>query len=177
MFTAPCLRRHLDLQFFNGLGGFTPAGDEYIIRLADDTTTPAPWVNVLANPNFGTLVSESGQGYTWTENAHEFRLTPWDNDPLQDSAGEAFYLRDDETGLVWSPTALPCRGRGDYQVRHGFGYSVFEHIEDGIHSELWVYVALDASIKFSVLKIRNDSSASASVIRDGLCCLGAGRFT
>jgi cyclic beta-1,2-glucan synthetase len=146
-----------DLQFFNGLGGFTRAGDEYIIRLAEGATTPAPWANVLANPNFGTLVSESGQGYTWIENAHEFRLTPWENDPLKDSAGEAFYLRDDETGLVWSPTALPCRGHGDYQTRHGFGYSVFEHVEDGIYSELSMFVALDASVKFVILKIRNDS--------------------
>jgi cyclic beta-1,2-glucan synthetase len=144
-----------DLQFFNGLGGFTAASDEYIIRLTEGAPTPAPWANVLANPNFGTLVSESGQGYTWIENAHEFRLTPWDNDPLKDSAGEAFYLRDDETGLFWSPTALPCRGRGDYQTRHGFGYSVFEHVEDGIHSELCMFVALDASVKFVILKIRN----------------------
>jgi cyclic beta-1,2-glucan synthetase len=146
-----------NVRFFNGLGGFMPDGDEYIIRLAEGNTTPAPWVNVLANPNFGTLVSESGQAYTWTENAHEFRLTPWDNDPVQDSAGEAFYLRDDETGQFWSATALPCRGLGDYRTRHGFGYSVFEHIEDGIYSEMWMYVALDAPVKFIVLKVRNDS--------------------
>jgi cyclic beta-1,2-glucan synthetase len=146
-----------DLQFFNGLGGFSPTGDEYIIRLTEGVQTPEPWANVLANPDFGTLVSESGQGYTWIENAHEFRLTPWENDPLKDSAGEAFYLRDDETGLFWSPTALPCRGRGDYQTRHGFGYSVFEHVEDGIHSELWMFVALDAPVKFVILKISNQS--------------------
>jgi cyclic beta-1,2-glucan synthetase len=146
-----------DLRFFNGLGGFMPEGDEYIIRLAEGEVTPAPWVNVLANPNFGTLVSESGQAYTWIENAHEFRLTPWDNDPVEDSSGEAFYLRDDETGQFWSAAALPCRGRGDYQIRHGFGYSVFEHLEDGIYSELWMYVALDAPVKFIVLKVRNDS--------------------
>lgn len=145
-----------DLQFFNGFGGFTATGDEYIIRLAE-RPTPAPWANVLANPNFGTLVSESGQSYTWAENAHEFRLTPWENDPIKDSAGEAFYLRDEETGRVWSPTALPCRGHGDYQTRHGFGYSVFEHVEDGVYSELWMTVALDAPVKFVVLKIRNDS--------------------
>lgn len=145
-----------DLAFFNGLGGFNVAGDEYLIRLIEGAPTPAPWINVLANPAFGTLVSESGQGYTWIENSHEFRLTPWDNDPLKDSSGEAFYLRDEETGHVWSPTALPCRGRGDYQTRHGFGYSVFEHVEDGIHSELWMYVASDAAVKFALLKIRND---------------------
>ncbi len=156
-----------DLQFANGLGGFNATGDEYCIRLAEDAPTPAPWANILANPNFGTLVSESGQGYTWIENAHEFRLTPWENDPLLDTAGEAFYLRDEETGLVWSPTALPCRGRGDYQTRHGFGYSVFTHIEDDIHSELWIYVALDASVKFSVLKIRNDSKRTRQLSATG----------
>ena len=146
-----------DLHFFNGFGGFAPEGDEYLIRLMEGKTTPAPWVNVLANPQFGTLVSESGQAYTWIENSHEFRLTPWNNDPLQDSAGEAFYLRDDETGTIWSATALPCRGLGDYRTRHGFGYSVFEHIEDGLYSELWMYVALDAPVKFIVLKVRNNS--------------------
>ncbi len=149
-----------NLEFYNGLGGFTPTGDEYIIVLKEGAPTPAPWVNILANPNFGTLVSESGQGYTWTENAHEFRLTPWDNDPIKDSSGEAFYLRDEETGLVWSPTALPYRGRGEYRTRHGFGYTVFEHIEDGIHSELWMYVAQDAPVKFIELRVRNDSSRS-----------------
>ena len=147
-----------DLQFFNGLGGFNKSGDEYIIRLMEGAATPAPWANILANPNFGTLVSESGQGYSWVENAHEFRLTPWENDPIQDSSGEAFYLRDEESGTVWSPSPLPCRGRGDYQTRHGFGYSVFEHIENGIYSELWIYVALNAPVKFAVLKIRNDSN-------------------
>jgi cellobiose phosphorylase len=147
----------LDSQFVNGIGGFNALGNEYIIHLREGKPTPAPWVNVLANPHFGTLISESGQGYTWGENAHEFRLTPWENDPLQDSAGEAYYIRDEETGLVWSPTPLPCRGKGDYQTRHGFGYSVFEHVEDNIHSEMWVYTALYASVKYVVLKIRNES--------------------
>ena len=147
-----------NLQFFNGLGGFSPEGDEYVIIQTEGKTTPAPWVNVIANPLFGTVVSESGQAYTWTENAHEFRLTPWENDAVQDTAGEAIYLRDEETARFWSVTSLPRRGRGEYITRHGFGYSVFEHLEDGIHSELWMYVALDAPVKFSVLKLRNDSS-------------------
>jgi cellobiose phosphorylase len=106
---------------------------------------------------FGTVISESGLAYTWSENAHEFRLTPWGNDPVLDSPGEAFYLRDEERGHFWSPTPLPCRGSTPYTTRHGFGYSVFEHTERGIRSELWVYVALDAPIKFTVLKVRNDS--------------------
>ena len=146
-----------DLIFFNGYGGFTPDGREYIITTSDKQVTPAPWVNVLANSEFGTVISESGPNYTWNENAHEYRLTPWNNDPVSDSNGEAFYIRDEETGHFWSPTPQPSRGSGFYVSRHGFGYSVFEHSEEGIRSELWIYVALDASIKFSVLKVRNES--------------------
>jgi cyclic beta-1,2-glucan synthetase len=149
--------RSRDLIFFNGLGGFTPDGREYVITTLEAHTTPAPWINVLANAHFGTVVSESSLGYTWCENAHEFRLTPWSNDPVSDSAGEALYLRDEESGYFWCPTPLPRRGTSPYVSRHGFGYSVFEHAESGIHSELWIYVALDASVKFSVLKIRNES--------------------
>jgi len=138
-------------------GGFSPDGNEYVITLIPGRPTPAPWANVLANDQFGTVISESGGAYTWSENAHEYRLSPWNNDPVSDSSGEAIYLRDEETGHFWSPTPLPCPGSGLYRTRHGFGYSVFEHEEDGIHSELWVYVALHAPIKFSRLNIRNTS--------------------
>ena len=148
---------HSDLIFDNGLGGFTPDGREYIIVTATGRATPAPWVNVLANPRFGTVISENGMAYTWSENAHEFRLTPWHNDPVSDASGEAFYLRDEESGHFWSPTPLPAAGATPYVSRHGFGYSVFEHAEDGIRSELWVYVAVDAPLKFSVLKVHNRS--------------------
>lgn len=156
-----------DLMLGNGLGGFTPDGREYIITLAPGQTTPAPWVNVLANPLFGTVISESGMAYTWSENAHEFRLTPWHNDPVSDASGEAFYLRDEESGQFWSPTPLPVGGATPYVTRHGFGYSVFEHSEGGIHSELWVYVAVDVPIKFSVLKVRNLSSQTRRLSATG----------
>ena len=146
-----------DLLLFNGLGGFTPDGREYVITTTREQTTPAPWVNVLANRQFGCVISDSGAAYTWHENAHEFRLTPWHNDSVGDASGEAFYLRDEETGHFWSPSALPCRGTGPYVSRHGFGYSVFEHSEDGIGSELTVYVDLDRPVKFAVLKVRNAS--------------------
>ncbi|MDH4609953.1 glycoside hydrolase family 94 protein [Pseudomonas sp. BN102] len=139
----------------NAYGGFSRDGSEYVLKLEPGVATPAPWVNVLANPAFGTVISESGGAYTWNLNAHEFRLTPWQNDAVRDASGEAFYLRDDETGHYWSPTPLPRRGSGPYVTRHGFGYSCFEHREEGIESELWVYVALDAPIKYSLLKVRN----------------------
>ncbi len=143
--------------FCNGLGGFSPDGREYIITLKPGQNTPAPWVNVIASPHIGTVVSESGSAYTWVENAHEFRLTTWHNDPISDSSGEALYIRDEESGAFWSPTPLPARGQSDYVCRHGFGYSVFEHHEAGIFSELCHYVAMDAPVKFAVIKLRNDS--------------------
>ena len=148
---------HRELIFRNGFGGFSPDGKEYVITLQPGLMTPAPWVNVLANPWFGTVISESGSAYTWVENSHEFRLTPWSNDPVQDTTGEAFYVRDEQTGQFWSPAPLPARGTAPYVIRHGFGYTVFEHTENGIASELWIYVAMDAPVKFTVLKLRNVS--------------------
>jgi cellobiose phosphorylase len=145
------------LSFFNGLGGFSPDGREYQILLPEGKNTPAPWSNVIANANFGTVVSESGQAYTWFENAHEYRLTPWENDPVTDGSGEAFYLRDEESGEVWSPMPLPVRGMGEYLTRHGFGYSRFEHRQSGIDSELTVLVAEHAPVKLFILTLSNSS--------------------
>jgi len=156
-----------NLIFYNGLGGFTPDGREYVISTVQGQVTPAPWVNVLANPLFGTVISESGMAYTWAENAHEFRLTPWYNDPVSDRSGEVFYLRDEERGHLWSPMPLPRRGETPYITRHGFGYSVFEHTERGIHSEVWVYVALDAAIKFTVLKVKNKTGRTRRLSATG----------
>ncbi len=153
----PTVPRHSPLQLRNPHGGFSEDGREYVITQTGEGPTPAPWANVLANPHFGTIISESGSAYTWAENAHEFRLTPWHNDPVSDGSGEALYLRDEETGDTWSPTRLPGHSQGRHVTRHGFGYSVFEHEHDGIHSELWIYVALDASVKFSRLILRNHS--------------------
>ncbi|WP_206668782.1 GH36-type glycosyl hydrolase domain-containing protein [Lacisediminimonas profundi] len=156
-----------DLVFGNGMGGFTSDGHEYVVTLEPGQNTPAPWANVIASPHIGTVVSESGSAYTWAENAHEFRLTSWNNDPLSDSSGEAHYIRDDETGAFWSPTPLPARGRSGYVCRHGFGYSVFEHYEAGINSEMTAYVAMDAPVKFVVIKLRNQSSRDRSLSLTG----------
>ena len=141
----------------NEFGTFAPDGREYVITLSAARMTPAPWVNVIANPDFGTLVSESGSASTWSENAHEFRLTPWSNDPVSDPNTEAIYIRDDVSGRFWSPSVLPTPTNGPYTTRHGFGYSVFEHTEDGIDSELCMYVAIDSPVKFSVLRLCNRS--------------------
>ncbi|MGE5095424.1 MAG: GH36-type glycosyl hydrolase domain-containing protein, partial [Betaproteobacteria bacterium] len=147
------------LLLSNGHGGFSADGTEYVVTSAprEALMTPAPWANVIANAAFGTLVSESGAAYTWSENAHEFRLTPWSNDAVTDASGEALYIRDDESGEFWSPTPLPSPGAAPYVTRHGFGYSVFEHTHDGIRSELRIYVDPQAAVKFSALTVSNRS--------------------
>jgi cyclic beta-1,2-glucan synthetase len=147
-----------DLVGWNGTGGFTADGREYVIVTSATRRTPAPWVNVLANAYFGTVVSESGGAYTFCENAHSYRLTPWHNDAVSDASGEALYLRDEETGRYWSPTPLPAGGDGPYTTRHGFGYSVFEHREGKLTTELRTFVATDAPLKFLSLKIKNHSA-------------------
>jgi len=158
-----------DLVFFNGLGGFTKDGREYVILLYPDKVTPAPWVNVIANPVFGSVISETGSAYTWFANAHEFRLTPWHNDPVCDSSGEAFYIRDEETGRFWSPTPGPARGINPYVCRHGLGYSVFEHTQDRLFTEMSTYVGVEAPVKFTTIKVRNLSDRTRRISVTGYC--------
>ena len=169
---AAAAKSDTKLQFFNGLGGFSPDGREYVITTILNgslprSNTPQPWVNVIANPRFGTVISECGSAYTWSENAHEFRYTPWSNDAVSDTSGEALYLRDELSGAFWSPTALPCGGDGRHVTRHGFGYSIFEHTHDGIDTELTVFVDLTAAIKFSQLRVRNRSGRSRKLSATG----------
>jgi cellobiose phosphorylase len=158
-----------DLRFDNGMGGFALDGRSYHITTTADAPTPAPWSNVLSNPHFGSLVTDSGSSYTWCENAHEFRLTPWENDALTDRSGECFYLRDEQTGAFWSPTPLPVRGLSAYHVEHGFGRSVFRHTGHGIGSELTTFVAIDAPVKIILLKVRNHTGRSRRISATGYC--------
>lgn len=150
------------LNYFNSLGGFTADGREYVIYLGPNTNTPAPWVNVIANPTFGTMVSETGSGFTWYGNSQRNRLTGWSNDPVLDPASEALYLRDEESGIFWSPTAAPIREDTAYRARHGAGYTVFEHNSNGIEQELTVFVPVDEKggqpIKLQRLRLINASS-------------------
>jgi cyclic beta-1,2-glucan synthetase len=144
------------LAFFNGIGGFHQSGREYVIVLGAEQWTPAPWVNVIANnKEFGFQVTETGGGYTWSVNSRENRLTPWSNDAVGDPPGEIIYLRDEETGDVWSVTPLPIRETEPYTIRHGQGYTVFEHTSHGISQELLLFVPLDAPVKISLLRLRN----------------------
>ena len=145
-----------ELSFFNGLGGFSENGREYVTILGEGQWAPAPWLNVIANEHaFGFQVSETGSGFTWSRNSRENRLTPWSNDAVSDPPGEAIYIRDEETGTTWSPTPLPIRETEPYQIKHGQGYSVFEHTSHGIAQSLVLFVPLDAPVKISVLNLHN----------------------
>ena len=146
------------LRFFNGIGGFSSDGREYVIRLMDGIHTPMPWSNVIANPRFGTLVTESGGGYEWSGNSHEDRLTEWSNDAICDPGPTAFYLRDEDSGEYWTSTPLPIRTRDAYTVRHGQGYTIFELTAHGIASELVVFVDEKDPVKIARLTLRNLSA-------------------
>ncbi len=150
--------RRLDLELSNGLGGFAQDGREYVTVLDEGRWTPLPWINVIANPGFGFQVSESGSGYTWSVNSRENQLTAWSNDPVSDPPGETIYVRDEETGDLWGPTALPIREEtSPYIIRHGQGYTRFEHVSHGISLELLQLVPLDDPIKISRLTLTNES--------------------
>ena len=151
------------LSFWNGFGGFTQDGREYVIVIdglsqAGPTLPPAPWTNVLANPGFGCLVTEAGLGYSWAGNSQANRLTPWSNDPTSDPPGEAIYLRDEETGDFWTPTPLPLGGRATVTVRHGQGYTRFGHVSRNLKQDLLVFVPPDDPIKLLYLTVRNDDN-------------------
>ena len=153
-----------DLEQWNGVGGFARGGREYVIVLRAGQRTPLPWLNVIANPRFGCQISESGSGYTWAENARENRLSPWSNDPVSDPPGEAIYVRDEETGELWGPTALPIRDEaGTYVCRHGQGWSRFEHAGHGVALDLLVFVAQNDPVRIARLTCQNLSNRRRSL--------------
>ena len=152
----------LELPYFNGLGGYTADGRSYVIYLGPNTNTPAPWINVLSNPQFGTLVSEAGLGCTWYGNSQTNRLTPWSNDPLLDPISDTIYIRDEEMGTVWTPTPAPIRELDAYRISHSQGYTRFEHNSHGIEQELLVFVPVNDEgglpLRIQRLRLTNHSS-------------------
>jgi cellobiose phosphorylase len=148
------------LEFANSLGGFCDNGRAYRIELKDDRHTPAPWVNVIANAEFGFMVSAEGGGYTWSINSQQNPITPWPNDPVSDTPSEAFYLRDEDSGRLWSATPLPIRVPGvSYAITHGKGWSRFEHEAHDIGLELTQCVPTVGAIKLSRLRLTNRTGA------------------
>jgi len=161
---APIPTSRAPLAFDNGIGGFDVRAREYVIRLDGDHCTPAPWINVLANPSFGCFVSAEGGGYTWSINSQQNPLTPWPNDPVTDAAHDVIYIRDDDTSDVWTATANPLRARdGVYEIRHGKGYTVFAHTAHGIEVESTVCVPPQDSVKLTRLTLRNRSNRPRSL--------------
>ncbi len=145
------------LQFFNGIGGFN-SDNEYQIHLTGRELPPAPWINVVANAAGGFIASETGAGVTWAESSYFFRLTPWHNDPVRDRSGECIYLKDKETGELWSATPAPIRENTPYTIRHGAGYSIFDHAHDGITSSLRMGVPEHDAVKIQILTLSNTGS-------------------
>jgi cyclic beta-1,2-glucan synthetase len=152
----------MELSYFNGLGGFTPDGREYAIYLGPGDQTPMPWINVMANPSFGALVSEAGSGFAWYGNSQTNRLTPWSNDPISDPCTDAIYLRDEDLAVVWTPTPLPIREEDAYRTRHGQGYTHCEHNSHNIEQVLTTFVPLDdaggAPLRVQRLRLCNRSA-------------------
>lgn len=159
------IHRPENLVLDNDIGGFSPDGKEYQIYLEDypknstekGQITPAPWINVIANENFGFLVTESGGGYTWAANSGENRLTPWTNDPVADPSGESLYLRDEITGKIWSPTPYPAGENTNYLCRHGQGYTIFESINQGFNQKYKVFADSEAPVKIIELTLTNQT--------------------
>jgi cyclic beta-1,2-glucan synthetase len=162
------------LECANEFGGFDSNGREYVIRLAGRQQTPLPWSNVVANEHFGFLITESGGGYTWSGNSRENKLTAWSNDPVCDTPGEAIYLRDEETGDIWSPTPLPVRDQQLYEIRHGHGYSRFLHTTREIASDLLVSLAGEDHVKCACIKLRNTSARRRTLSATYYCELVLG---
>jgi cyclic beta-1,2-glucan synthetase len=168
------------VSFFNGIGGFAHGGREYVTTLGEGQWPPAPWSNVIANSeNFGFLITETGGGFTWSLNSQANRLTPWSNDTVSDPPGEIIYIRDEDSGAMWTPTPLPVRELSPYIVRHGQGYSVFEHASHGISQEVLMFAPLDAPVKISLLRLSNrtDKRRRLSVTNYNELVLGVSRET
>lgn len=146
----------------NGIGGFSIEGDAYFIQLENEQVTPAPWTNVIANPTFGFIVTESGGGFTWSGNSRENKLTPWSNDPVSDVPSEVFYLSDASLD-VWSLTPLPIRETQAYTIEHGFGYTSFDHTSHGLAQKLTQFVPVKGNVKISLISLTNLSQESKSI--------------
>lgn len=158
----PLKELNLDLNYFNEYGGFLKDGREYVIKLSNGINTPMPWVNVIANKEFGFIISELGSGFAWAQNSRENKLTPWYNDPIMEKQGEIIYLTD-ETGEVWSITPNPIRDENDYIVTHGIGYTQFYHHSHGLEQYLTMFTPKDDKIKINLIRLRNNTDVERTI--------------
>lgn len=153
----------IDLDFFNGYGGFDKKDCSYVIKLSNYTSTPAPWINVISNDNFGFFISETGASHTWYKNSRENKITPWSNDWVKDPLGEAIYIRDNTLGTYFSITPKPVRDEGEYIIRHGFGYSSFSHNTKDINSSMTVFAPRDENLKIQKVVLENKSNEDKEI--------------
>ncbi|MBU3189325.1 cyclic beta 1-2 glucan synthetase [Clostridium bowmanii] len=151
------------LEYFNDLGGFDVENENYTILLKNFNNTPAPWINVISNGDFGFHVSECGAAYTWHLNSRENKITTWSNDWVSDEPSEAIYLRDDTFGNVWSITPKPIRDGGEYLIQHGFGYSNFKHEAFGIMGEITMFVPMKHNLKLCKIKLVNNCEIARDI--------------
>ena len=154
-----------EMTLGNGLGGFVDRGRAYAIVLDGPGETPMPWVNVIANPHFGTIVTAAGSSHTWSGNSRENRLTPFANDPVSDPTAEAIFIRDDETGVAWTPTPGPMARDLTSRtiVRHTAGLTRFSRGTHGVDHELDIFVDATDPVKFSLLTLHNVGASARSL--------------
>jgi cyclic beta-1,2-glucan synthetase len=148
-----------DLNFWNGIGGFSGDGREYVVRLPGGHSTPQPWINVISNEKFGFHVSAEGAGFTWSTNSRDYQLTPWSNDAVINRPGEAIYVVDRESGAVMTPFAtLSRQTEVRFEARHGLGYSVFSSVQNDVTLELTQTVDRERPVKLQRLRLRNTAA-------------------
>ena len=136
-------------------GHFSDDGREFIIT---NPFTPRPWINVISNGDYSILISQTGGGFSFRNNAEQNRLTRLFMDVIKDNWGKYFYLRDLETGKYFSTTLKPVmKGYDKYEVRVGIGYSKFERIQDELKVEQTMFVSADKPLEFVFIKITNQS--------------------
>jgi len=142
------------LAFDNGMGGFSEDG-AYTMFVDDRGLPPAPWANVVANASGGFVITERGAGFSWAGNSYFYRLTPWHNDPVSDPASDVIYIRDEDTGELWSATPAPVDHPASFTVRHGQGLSTFDQLYSAIETRLEIGVVPADAVKLSLLTITN----------------------
>lgn len=147
-----------ELLYYNGFGGFSKEGNEYIIY-TNEKRTPMPWSHILTNENFGTLITANGGGYIWSGNARENKITTWSNDPIEDKPSEKLCYEYKENNY----NLLPYETLQEYIIKYGFGYATFikENLE--INSNVDIFVPINENKKIYIIKLKNKIKEEAEI--------------
>lgn len=150
---------YLNLKYYNEYGGFSEDGFEYKMKISKDNKLPTVWSNILANPKFGTVVTQNLGGFTWRSNSRLNRISAWNNSPSMDIPSEIIYIKNQDTGHIWNLSENLNKNNQEYHITYGFGYVNLKTITDGILQEIETFVAMDDSIKINILKIKNTTDS------------------